>query len=222
MLISHVYRFIYLKTIKTGGTSVEIYFEPYCADPARCLPPAHERDQEISRWGIIGSRLRPSDARTWRNHLPASEIRARIGAEMWKDYFKFCVIRNPFDKVVSLFWHELSLLNRAQLQRLPFAVVRKVFLDWIRNADLRLDRTIFTIAGSPAVDRFVRYESLSSDIEDVCRHLVLPWEPSKLGRYKANSRCRNEHVSLYHDAASASRVRRSYQWELDYFGYSQD
>ena len=30
MLISHRKQFIYTKTYKTAGTSVEVYFEPYC------------------------------------------------------------------------------------------------------------------------------------------------------------------------------------------------
>jgi hypothetical protein len=34
MLISHLHRFIYMKTYETAGMSVEVYFERFCRDPA--------------------------------------------------------------------------------------------------------------------------------------------------------------------------------------------
>jgi hypothetical protein len=33
MLVSHQRKFIYTKTVKTAGSSVESYFEPYCISP---------------------------------------------------------------------------------------------------------------------------------------------------------------------------------------------
>ncbi|WP_275670288.1 hypothetical protein [Okeania hirsuta] len=32
MIISHKYKFIFLKTIKTSGTSIEIYLSRFCGD----------------------------------------------------------------------------------------------------------------------------------------------------------------------------------------------
>jgi Sulfotransferase family len=43
------------------------------------------------------------------NHTPAEEIRELARREVWDGYHKFCVIRNPFDRVVSYFWHEADL-----------------------------------------------------------------------------------------------------------------
>ena len=122
MLISHIHRFIYLKTIKTGGTSVEIYFERYCVNPAEAFIESHEREEEVSKWGIIGSRLGDVVNQRWYNPLPGWRIREMIGAEMWNSYYKFCVIRSPFDKVVSLFWHQSSIRDRAELRHSSFLV----------------------------------------------------------------------------------------------------
>jgi len=47
MLVSHRYRFIYTKTIKTGGTSVESYFEPYCMADGEWTE-SQKRDEYIS------------------------------------------------------------------------------------------------------------------------------------------------------------------------------
>src|SRR4029453_8467383 len=104
MLVSHRHRFIYTKTMKTAGTSVEVYFEPYCM-PAGTWQFSHHRSQQISDAGIIGFRG-PRQHRPevkWWNHMPAATIRERVGPEVWDGYFKFCVIRNPFDKAISVF-----------------------------------------------------------------------------------------------------------------------
>jgi len=217
MLISHPSRFIYLKTRKTGGTSVEIYFERYCVDPTPCVQEIHNRAAAVSEWGIVGSR--GSVDETWFNHMPASRIRELIGNEIWGTYYKFCVVRNPFDKVVSQFWFELSPQFRNMLGKADFSLVRQVFNAWTVQMRFPSDQWIYTIDDVPTVDRFIRFERLQNDLEAVCHHLAVPWQPERLGRYKGNYRVRQESFPLYYTPEALSRVRRGYTWELDYFGY---
>lgn len=219
MLISHVHRFIYLKTAKTGGTSVEIYFERFCIDPSRNFEERHGRDEEVSKWGIIGSRRRSIQGQTWYNHMTASRVRQLIGQELWNRYYKFCVVRHPCDKVVSLFWFRLPVAARLELQHAGFETVRDRFLNWVRNFEPIMDRRVFTINGLPVMDRFVRYESLHADLERVCRDLALPWELSRLGRYKSGTRLRDEPFFQYYDRVAADRVYGLYHWEFEYFKY---
>ena len=56
MLISHPKRFIYTKTVKTAGTSVEVYFEPWCReeDPSRRI--RHRIDAIESAASNVGFR----------------------------------------------------------------------------------------------------------------------------------------------------------------------
>jgi len=221
MLISHLHRFIYMKTFKTGGTSVEIYFERYCTDPARTFGERHEREWETSKWGIIaarGDRFVPG--RTWYNHMPAGRVLALIGPELWSSYYKFCVVRNPYDKLVSSFWHGLPNPQRLQLQSADFDEVRKQFRQWVTTADHPRDRNIFTISGLPVMNRYVRYEDLHGGLEAVCRDLALPWDPSRLGYYKSGARLRNEPYAEYYDKSSAELALSLYHWEFDYFQYS--
>jgi hypothetical protein len=219
MLISHIHRFIYLKTMKTGGTSVEIYFERFCTDPSREFEEQHSRDEEVSRWGVIGCRQRSVEGQTWYNHLPGCGVRELMGPKIWNDYYKFCVVRDPFDKVVSIFWFRLPDPIRMELQHAGFEVVRNRFLEWVRAAALPQDRSIYMIDDAPAMDRFVRYETLHASLKRVCQDLALPWEPHRLGRYKSGFRLREEHFSLYYDREAADRVGELYRWEIDYFGY---
>jgi hypothetical protein len=103
MLISHKKQFIYTKTIKTAGTSVESYFEKFCM-PEGDWEFARTREEYVGKEGIIGYRGIEARGKKWRNHMSAIEIRNNIGKAIWDSYFKFCVIRNPFDKLVSRFF----------------------------------------------------------------------------------------------------------------------
>jgi hypothetical protein len=217
MLISRSLRFIYLKTRKTGGTSVEIYLEPYCVDPASHAE-VHNRAEAVSEWGIVGSR--GSADGTWFNHMPATRIRELIGDELWDAYYKFCVVRNPFDKVVSQFWFALTPQSRETLEKTDFSLVRHAFNTWTVQMQFPSDQWVYTIKGVPVVDRFIRFERLQADLGEVCRHLAIPWQSERLGRYKGNYRRRPEPFSLYYAQESISRVRRTFAWELDHFGYS--
>ena len=53
MLFSRRYRFIYAKTAKTAGTSVEDYVEPYCMRLGEQTP-SHIREACESEAGIVG------------------------------------------------------------------------------------------------------------------------------------------------------------------------
>ncbi len=221
MLISHLHRFIYMKTFKTGGTSVEIYFERYCTDPALEFQARHERDSETSKWGVIGARGNSFvPGRTWYNHMPAGRVRALIGPELWNSYYKFCVVRNPFDKIVSSFWHHLPPDERLDLQSADFDTVRTHFQQWLTATDHPMDRNAFTISGLPVLNRYVRYEDLHAGLQGVCRDLSLPWDPLQLGRFKSDTRLRTEPYGEYYDRTSMALVSNLYTWELDYFGYA--
>ncbi len=219
MLISHRYKYIYLKTVKTAGTSVEIYFERFCVDPAASYKERHFREPAISKLGVVGYRGPNINGQTWYNHMPAKRVSELLGQELWSKYFKFCVVRNPFDKVVSWFWFQLEDPDRKELGRAPFPIVRKAFVSWARNAHFPRDRRVFMIDGEPVADCFIRYETLAQGMRKVCRKLKLPWEPARLGKYKTDFRVRNEPFSMYYDARTESAVRQTYDWELEYFGY---
>lgn len=71
---------------------------------------SHGREELVSDAGIVGKRAaHPSDA-TWYNHMSAYNIRKRLGPDIWSRYFKFTVVRNPYDKLISGFY----MFNKAQ------------------------------------------------------------------------------------------------------------
>jgi hypothetical protein len=55
MLIGHRKKFIYTKTAKTAGTSIESYFENFCM-PENTWKFSNPREEYVSKEGIIGYR----------------------------------------------------------------------------------------------------------------------------------------------------------------------
>jgi hypothetical protein len=166
VLVSHRYRFIFTKTAKTGGTSVEAYFERFCL-PDEDFVPTHGRPAYESASGIIGYRgARDGVRRRWFNHMSARSIKRELGDEIWNGYFKFCTIRDPFEKAISAFEHfgkdytvPLSELRR----RLGWpASERERFRRWLAGRRLPIDRAAYMIGGKICVDDFIRYETLEA------------------------------------------------------------
>ena len=218
MLVSHLHKFIYTKTLKTAGTSVESYFERFCMRPGEWSL-SHKRDEYVSESGIIGVRTftPPPGARYW-NHMPAELIRERVGEDVWSSYFKFCVVRNPYDKVVSAYYY----LQR--FDKRPFVSVEDEqarFERWVLNPYvLPIDRGQYMIDGKFCLDGVLRYETLATDIEQLCGKLRLPYDPSWLPRFKSGNRPPHGITRDLYNERSRKIVADAFAFELEHFGYS--
>ncbi len=227
MLVSHRFRFIYTKTSKTASTSVESYFEPFCM-PEGSWKPSHARDTIESEAGIIGYRGSNSRGQKWHGHMPAEQIKEQVGDAVWNDYFKFCVIRDPFDKAVSAFhFAEYNQEQRTGVAKLLVRIKRflrgasaeKRFRKWVARSRFKDDRNKYMIHNELCVDHFIRYENLEQGIKEVCEKLGLPFEPERLPTFKAGIRPQGRDLSSYYDSATAKRIAKQFAWEIETFGY---
>ncbi len=233
MIVSHQHRFVFIKTRKTAGTSIEIALAEHCG-PADIITPIDEVDEQIRRelghrgpqnfevrqpasgLGGLISRLFGRNVVRHYNHAPASLIRARIGPQSYDSYRKFCVVRNPWDRAVSLyFWRK----NRPGSEKLDEEMS---FAEFVRDtpADVLSDTHIFTIDGAAAVDRFVRYENLAEDLTTALAELDLP--AIDLPWAKSGTRETKDHYSWIFDDESEARIRELCAWEIDNLGYEFD
>lgn len=237
MLISHRKEFIFTKTVKTAGTSVESYFEKYCM-PEGEWRESHTREEYISEAGIIGYRGGANKDKTWYNHMPAKTIRDQIGQDMWDRYYKFTIVRNPFDKLISgfFFYGKNGGKVAGKLMKLK-AKVRQVldieekvdksrgqkeierFRSWIHKGGSIIDRNKYMIDGEENMDYFIRYEHLHEDMKHVCDQLSIPFEPSLVPQFKKGLRKHSIPIQDYYDTETYRIVREKYAWEVEKFGY---
>ncbi len=219
MLVSHTKKFIYIKTVKTAGTSTEVALQDYCLPPDNDYPTDNVPcEMSVTDQGIIGARGIDVTDKTWYHHMPAAKIRDQLPAEVWSGYTKICNIRNPWDKTVSWF-HFIH----GTAKSLPEAEMIAAFRDFVRPEDsakpsIGADSHIYFIDGKPVGDEYIRYERLNEDYLRVCETLGI--EPKPLPALKRESRgTQTVPYRKYYDAELRDLVAKIYEKEIAAFGW---
>ena len=211
VLVSHKYKFIYIKNRKVASTSVESFFGKYCQNPNKEFDYTKESSsQKIDEYGIIGRRGR-GIGNKWRKHKSASLIKEDLGENKFNKYIKFCVIRNPYDKMVSKYYWD----NRGKEEKGSF----KEFA--IKYNCNNLD--VHCIDGKSVCDYFIRYENLEEDIIKLCKILnIKDYDINDLPKFKSNVRKDKSHYSTFYDEETRKIVYEKHKKEFELFGYTFD
>lgn len=186
MILSHKYKFIFLKTNKTAGTSIEIALSKFCG-PDDVITPITPEDELLRKklgfrgpqnyivpprgnnfLGDADQNKRSVHEGTFYNHCSASEVKSYFGQPLWDDYFKFCVERNPWDRVVSLYYWDFQSEPRPPIS----AFIRTDALQRLKHRGYQS----YTIDGQIVVDKICRFEKLTEELEGVRQRLGLPEE----------------------------------------------
>jgi Sulfotransferase family len=211
MIVSHEHRFVFMKTRKTAGTSVEIALSRVCG-PEDVITPVLEESLRASLGGRGPQNFEspPLDRKAF-NHMPVSMVRRMLGRKQFESYFSFAVERNPWDAVVSLYhWHV-----RDSPAPVPFAeYVASEAVDTFARKQQR----IYRLDGLVAVDRVLRYESLAEELAVVWSELGLSGSPD-LPHAKAGTRPRGASYRDNYDDASRERVAELFAAPIAELGY---
>lgn len=224
MLVSHRKQFIFIKSAKTAGTSVEEYFERWCL-PEGGYAAAHLRPAEITPQGVVGARHKKFHATSggYISHLIAESIRDKIGPEIWNRYFKFTCTRNPYDKAVSWFHMRLPKEDRQNLAEKDFERAREMFRNWlVILPSTPNDEPYAAIHGRIIVDGVIRYEHLMTDLETVCKRVNVPFDPDGMPRRKTGKRAGFPGYREYYTPETKAIIQERSAWEFETFGYDPD
>lgn len=221
VIYSPAHNLVFLKTIKTAGTSIEMEISRHVDDEAVLTPiipeeaervahagrgaQNHDRRAEVSELtlrrlvGGVKRRQWPRVPLFW-HHITASEVRSRIGDQQWSDATKVCVVRNPWEVFASRFQMERD--RRADIDTVD---------DMVSRIGVTSNWPIYTIDDEIVVDHVVRYEDLGHLSEVL---LGVGIEIGELPRAKASG-SRREPLEQRHVDLVADVCRQ----EIEHFGY---
>jgi hypothetical protein len=239
-IIAHSRKFIFVKTMKTAGTALEMALSKYCSngDILAPLGDPGEEDKRRELAGIVAQnyltplseypliqRLKKLASRRrefkYGEHTPAWLIRRRLGEEVWNGYFKFTVVRNPFDRCVSRFYYtkkRFSDTGQAEFWD------RRNFDQFLRYHPELINENwrMYTEKDEVVVDFVIRYEHLQVDLAEVSARIGLAhnlFEDLKDIRVKAGYRPDRSAPSEIFDERQKLLVSILCRKEMEAFGY---
>ena len=231
MIISHSHKFIFIKSFKTAGTSVEAALSNYCSGNDIVTPLNDYRHTRDENGRFIHKSMNAEEFIQLNlpnlQHVEALTIRSKVTPEAWKSYFKFSIARNPWDRAVSyFFWdkrRDAALRPKKKFYHylgVPFNELdelKRVFSSYIKTATWPNNDRFYTIDDELCTDFIIRYESLTEDYSEVCKKLGLP--NATLPRLKGGNRKQRYHYSDYYDEESMAIVAEKHKNDIRLFGY---
>jgi len=175
-------KFLYMKAGKTAGTSI------LRAGLERRVP------------GIVHLKDQPAEFRDWLNRITDEEL---------EEYFIFSVVRNPWDRLVSIASHF----------EIPLKVLVNDIDRYRKDEGVRvhaLPLHLYThLDGTPFVDVICRFERLQDDMN-------LCFDRMNIARKTLAfvNQSRHEHYTSYYTASEIKAVESIYGKDIDYFGYT--
>jgi hypothetical protein len=205
VIASHAHRFVFVKTRKTAGTSLEIALSRHCG-PDDIVTRISPEDEELrTAAGGVGPQNDDTDPGSYA-HMGARRVIEVIGRETWDDYFTFAVERNPYDVVASSY--------RYSARKPSFT---KTFAEFVRTPRrmerLALNERLYRLDGRVVVDRVYRYEELPEAVADLSSRLGLDLD---LPHAKQGS---GPHYRELYGPGDAEIVARRFERTIREFGY---
>ena len=192
MIISDKYKYIFIRPQKVGGTSV-----------LRALPKPHRRFEKDNKQWIQKQTGRSMDP----YHIPAEHVAQLIPEDKLNEYFKFSIVRNPYDRIVSLY-HYLTRMNKHKYNTFDKFIHNIYKVQWY---GIQMSQSKFI--GN--VDYTIRFEELQTGFNKVCDRLNLPHR--QLQHYKKTQD--RTHYKNYYCDVTKQIVTEMFQEDLNKFDY---
>ncbi len=209
MRISHKNKFIFFSNPKTGSESLREMLTPY-SDVLDI--PYRKVTKEMPFY----------------SHISPKEVK-RIFEEMgydFDDYYKIVCIRNPFNRLVSLY----EMIFRKWPVKPPFDLWLKSTKTkgkggggknhdrWRMYGTYSLKNYVSDDEGNILVNKIICLENFNEDIPKLFKTLNIEL-PSDFKVVKKNVRSRKRKIADYYSEKSKKLVYKRYQWEIEKFNY---
>lgn len=197
-MINHKYKCIFIHIPRTAGTSMEFTIDD-------------------RNWAFNKCKEK---------HLIASAAKY-IYRDYWDDYFKFTIVRNPWDRMVSMtkFPSQYGCYMKNKLINVnPYLrKYNKIEIDYratkppkaFRPKAYLTDAVYLNILDVP-INYVARFETLQSDWEYIQDEIKCNVE---LKHYTRNKRKHRKHYSHYYTEYTKQQVQDKYAKDIEHFNY---
>lgn len=199
MIVSFKHKFIFIKTRKTAGSSIEGFLRQFLGpdDIASGLPKEN--------YGALNTRLS--------GHTAHATIRKLVKKQEWQSFYKFALERNPWDKVVSDFLFK-------KRRKYPDLETKKIFpsylKEWVETKNIS-DWNRYTHTGEPVANMF-KFEELYVAMQEICNIIDVPYSNFETFHFKQTPD--RQHYSHYYNDEQKELVANAFNKEITYFNYS--
>lgn len=209
-MISNQYKCIFIEVPKTGSTSIRSVI-------GKPVKPHLDMQEIESSWIYEGENFLNKKSLRKTYDLIPKNIRQKIGQRWLKSYFKFGFVRNPWDRVVSLYLRKEGIQKSKEMTFEEFvywieyssdtckkASTHKYQIDWFKNND-----------GKIAVDFIGKFENLEQDFDFVARKIGVDVQ---LPHKNKNTKNRKHYHEYYNDETK-NIIAKKFDVDIEYFGY---
>ena len=204
-MISRFHKCIFVHIPKCGGTSIEDVIWP-------------EPRSTSDLWMGFISKYRNKYQTGGLQHLLAMQIRQEVGEEIFKSYFKFTIVRNPWDKAISQFYYMshrpdlreyIGMEENDSFKKYLELTEKKPHVQWEKQHKFFQDDN-----GETIVDYIGRLETMQKDAANIFQRLGINAEIPHVNATK------HKHYSEYYDDESREMVREMYKEDIRILNYS--
>lgn len=203
MIISHKYKFIFVRTQKTASSSIMNYLYNYLDEDDICTG---DGPDGIPVLGIT-TEQKTEITKNYNNHLGWQWIEENYTYE-WNNYYRFSLERNPWDKVVSFYYRFMHLHPRKTKNGFEDFCKRHIhkISDWNLYAD---DNTI-------VVDSVFQYENLHNEFDNSS---IIPYNGELLYTWNKSQFRPNKEYTSFYNGETNKLVESTFHREINFFNY---
>lgn len=151
-------------------------------------------------------------------HLCARDLQLIVGVEAVKSYFSFAVVRNPYDRLVSLYSDFKQSRGLIEAEDFSKFVRNQLEESWIDDVHFQPQSFFTSHHGELLLDRIYRFEAgLEVVLDDIGRRFS--FRSYELGHSRKSDRV--DWRAYFHDQAVIDVTNRLYAEDFDTFGYER-
>ena len=202
-MINHQQKFIFVHIPKTGGSSIELTICPNTSIAGNHTGKLNNTTFDGKHWTYKQINLQTPNINT---------------------YFKFTIVRNPYDRIVSLFEWLQTYTQSAPGVYGPIPSDFDTFIslclesEKIGPANIKSQYEYITNDQNEIeLDYIGRFETLDESFKTICNRVGV--QATTLIHVNNNNKNKRAHYTKYYTTKTKNMISQLYAQDIDFFGY---